>query len=192
MEAIFRSDLLWMCRVRNVITSTFPFAFCNGSTSRKHVSTDLSLSSSRIEIWRKLLFGCPETNSFFNFIDESSVDCNPFFPGSKILKFYPTDFFSAPIAEFIMYIVVRPCKMVLVNKFRETCFASVTNVSLLDISFFCVLFNVSRLSSCKSGKKLETSTHVLAHERCAYSASKSVSRCAGKYGWTLATQRIGG
>ena len=81
--------------------------------------------------------------------------------------------------------------MMLVNKFRETCFVSMSNDSLLDISFFCLLFDVACLSSYKSGEKLETSMHILAHERCACTANKSSSRCAGKYGWTMAKQRIG-
>ena len=34
-----------------------------------------------------------------------------------------------------MYVIVRQYQMVLVNKFRETCFVSVANVSLLDIGF---------------------------------------------------------
>ena len=48
-----------------------------------------------------------------------------------------------------MYITVRPCEMVLVNKFHEAWFVSVTNVSLLDVPFFCILFNVARLSLCR-------------------------------------------
>ena len=36
--------------------------------------------------------------------------------------------------------------MVLINKFSEALFVSVKNVSLLDVSFFCFLFNVARLS----------------------------------------------
>ena len=41
-----------------------------------------------------------------------------------------------------MYVIVRPYKMVLVKKIRETCFVSVTKVSLLGISFFCLPYDV--------------------------------------------------
>ena len=98
----------------------------------------------------------------------------------KCPKKYPTVFLSMPIAEFIMYIIVRPYKMMLINKFRETCFVSVANVSLLDMSFFCLLFDVACLSPWRSGGKLETSMHISAHVRCAFSANRSVSRCAKK------------
>ena len=39
---------------------------------------------------------------------------------------------------------------------------------LSDISFFCFLFNITLLSSCKSGEKRESSTLFFAHERKAY------------------------
>ena len=35
---------------------------------------------------KKVVFGSLKTNSFFSFIDKSSVDCNPFFPGRSALS----------------------------------------------------------------------------------------------------------
>ena len=87
-----------------------------------------------------------------------------------------------------MYVIVRPYKMVLVNKFRETCFVSVVNVSLMDISFFCLLLNVACLSSYKTGERLETSMHVSAHERCACSANRCVDHGYTAY-WSM-TKRL--
>ena len=40
--------------------------------------------------------------------------------------------------------------MIVVNKFHKASFVSVMNAALLDISFVCHLFNVTRLSLCKS------------------------------------------
>ena len=56
-----------------------------------------------------------------------------------------------------MYIIVRPCAMVLVNKLHMTWFVSARNAALLDISFFCLMFNVTRLSLSGPGEKLESS-----------------------------------
>ena len=53
-----------------------------------------------------------------------------------------------------MYIIVRPCGMVLVSM---TCLVSVMNAVLLDMMFFCFLLNVTRLSLYKSGEKRESS-----------------------------------
>ena len=86
------------------IALTFPFAFSDGSTSCKHISTDFSLSSSRID-------GSPETKTRTSI---SSTNCQP---GSNILLKNTTALLSAPVAEIIMYIAVRPCKMMLVNRF---------------------------------------------------------------------------
>ena len=47
------------------------------------------------------------------------------------------------------------------------------SAALLDISFFCLLFNVTRLSLCKSGEKRESSMHIFAHERKADSCQQS-------------------
>ena len=71
-----------------------------------------------------------------------------------------------------MYIIVRPCEMALINKFHEAWFVSVTNVSLLDVSFFCLLLNVARLSLYE-----DVDAYFCARE---VSANWSVSRCARK------------
>ena len=60
-----------------------------------------------------------------------------------------------------MYKFVLPCELVLVNKLHEAWFVFVTNVSLLDVSFFCFLFNVARLCLYGSGEKHETLMHIL-------------------------------
>ena len=78
---------------------------------------------------------------------------------------YPTAFLFISIAGTIMHFIVRPCEMALIKKIHEAWFASVTNASLLDVSFFCLLFNVARLCSYKSGEKHETSVHFFAHEK---------------------------
>ena len=49
------------------------------------------------------------------------------------------------------------------------------NAALLDISFFCFLFNVTHLSLGTSREKRESSKHIFAHERQADSANKAVS-----------------
>ena len=64
-----------------------------------------------------------------------------------------------------MYIIVRACEVALIIKFHEGWFVSVTDVSLLDVSFFSLLFNVARLSLYRSGEKHETSMHSFAHEK---------------------------
>ena len=64
-----------------------------------------------------------------------------------------------------MSIIVRACEMALINKFHEGWFVSVTNVSLLGVSFFCLLFNVARWSLYGSGEKHETSMHSFAHDK---------------------------
>ena len=174
---------LWMCRKSAfVITRYSRWHSVNGSTSCRRISVDLSLSSHRIEILSKLLFGSPNTSSYFNFIDTSSVDCNPFFPGKYPKNNIQTDFLSMPIAEFIVYTIVRPYNMMLVNQFHETCFVSCGK--RFAIGQFIHLSPVRRrvLVSVKVWRKLETAMHILAHERCAYSGNRSVSRCARKYG----------
>ena len=87
MRTIFRSDLLWMCRVSAMmITSTFPFAFCNGSTSSEHISTVFSSPPSWTGMCQKMMFGSPKTNTFFSFIENSSVNCHPFLERIKYLN----------------------------------------------------------------------------------------------------------
>ena len=81
-----------------------------------------------------------------------------------------------------MHMIVLPCGMVLVSKLHMAWLVSVMKAALLDISFFCLLFNVTRLSLCKSKEKHESSMHIFAHERKADSISRAVSSCTGENG----------
>ena len=71
----------------------------------------------------------------------------------------PTAIVLASVAGVTMYMIVLPCGTVLVNKFHKAWLVSVMNAALLDTSFFCLLFNVTRLSFCKSGENRESSMH---------------------------------
>ena len=64
-----------------------------------------------------------------------------------------------------MYMIVLLCGMVLVHTLHMICLVSVMNAALSEISLFCLSFNVTRLSLCKSGEKRESSIYVFAHKR---------------------------
>ena len=86
MESISRSDHLCVCRVSAMMTTlSFKFTLCTQYISSEHTSTSLSM-----ERMRKITFGSFGANSSFNRITKSSVNCNPFFPGSNILAKCPT------------------------------------------------------------------------------------------------------
>ena len=68
---------------------------------------------------------------------------------------------------------------------------SVMYAVLSDISFLCVLFNVTRLCLFKSGENRESSTHIFAHERKAYCFNKTGPSGSSVCGWTTITQRSG-
>ena len=71
-------------------------------------------------MYEKMTFGSFDAKSSFNLVTESSVNCNLFFLGSKILVECPTAIIVASVAGVTMYIRVRPCRIVLVNKFHMT------------------------------------------------------------------------
>ena len=78
--------------------------------------------------------------------------------------------------------IVVPSGIVLVSKIHIVFWFLVIFAVLSDISFFCFLFNVTRLSLCKSGENRESSTYIFAHERKACCFNKSGSSGSREYG----------
>ena len=155
MGSALRPGHLGVCRVSAMMISlSFMFTFCNKNISSEHISTGLSMSSSWSGMYEKRTFGSFEANLFFNLFSESSVNCNIFCPGTNTSAKSPNAIILASVAGVTMFIIGRPCGIVLVNKLHMTCFVSVMNAALLDSSFFCSLFNVTRLSLYRSGENV--------------------------------------
>ena len=116
-----RSDRHRVCRVSAMTTSlSSKFTLCHKHISSGHISTSLSMSSSRNESYEKMTFGSFKANSSFNLVTESSVNCETFLPGPHIWVKFPTVIKFASVARVTLHTIVRPCRTVLVNKLHKT------------------------------------------------------------------------